>query len=760
MKVHFYALMAMSLIITQINANESSPESTENVEEVEVTASILNPSRIINPLYVIDGSEIEDDATTSLGEAVDSYLGVSIADYGAAVGQPIIRGMSGPRVKILKNGMVNRDVSGLGVDHLNDIDLNDIEQIEIVKGPSSLLYANGTIGGIINVVDNCIAEGNYDKQEFIAGLETQSVNDGDVQHLNYKNNIAGFNVNFGYKNSEFGNFDIPDGAVMHDEDHEGHDEHEEEEELSYIENSDLEVESTKFGISRAGDWGYFGVSVDNLESIYGIPYHGEHDDEHGDEHDDHDDDHGDDHDDDHADDDHDDDDHGDEHEGERIFSTTDSESLTVKGLYNLNGNLVNSVTYNYRDTDYTLTEAHAEEEGHDEHEEEEHEEHAPTVFSNDATEYGAIFDLSNDNFIQKISLNFVDEDSSIVGEEAFMNPANNEEFTIGYFMSADLDNFYLDAGFRIDQIDRTGSVTDEDHGDIDYYSIDDDTNSFALSLGRDLSDSLDVNFGFSSVERLPSVIELFMNGPHMATGRLETGNPNLNSETSNNFDITFNFDNGDFYAYASFYINDVDNYITLMDELDDHDDHDDDHGDEHGDDDHDDDHGDDHGDDDHDDHAEHANLIHADYVQEDAEFRGYEFEFGRTFSLGSGDLTLSFGRDDVNAEFSDGHNVPRINPSRNIYSLSYVENDWVFKLSLKDVEKQNDIGEGESVTDSYQMLNTRLTKTFNLSGPGELKVSIFGSNLLDEVARNHSSFVKKQVPLAGRNYGAKFSYKF
>ena len=760
MKVNFYALMAMSLIITQINADEPATDSAENVEEVEVTASILNPSRIINPLYVIDGSEIEDDATTSLGEAVDSYLGVSIADYGAAVGQPIIRGMSGPRVKILKNGMVNRDVSGLGADHLNDIDLNDLQQVEIVKGPSSLLYANGTIGGIINVVDNCIAEGNYDKQEFIAGLETQSVNDGDVQHFNYKNNIAGFNVNFGYKNSEFGIFDIPDGAVMHDEDHEGHDEHEEEEELSYIENSDLEIESTKFGISRAGDWGYFGVSVDNLESMYGIPYHGEHGDEHGDEHDDHDDDHGDDHDDDHADDDHDDDDHGDEHEGERIFSTTDSESLTVKGLYNLNGNLVNSVTYNYRDTDYTLTEAHAEEEGHDEHEEEEHEEHAPTVFSNDATEYGAIFDLSNDNFIQKISLNFVDEDSSIVGEEAFMNPANNEEFTIGYFMSADLDNFYLDAGFRIDQIDRTGSVTDEDHGDIDYYSIDDDTNSFALSLGRDLSDSLDVNFGFSSVERLPSVIELFMNGPHMATGRLETGNPNLNSETSNNFDITFNFDNGDFYAYASFYINDVDNYITLMDELDDHDDHDDDHGDEHGDDDHDDDHGDDHGDDDHDDHAEHANLIHADYVQEDAEFRGYEFEFGRTFSLGSGDLTLSFGRDDVNAEFSDGHNVPRINPSRNIYSLSYVENDWVFKLSLKDVEKQNDIGEGESVTDSYQMLNTRLTKTFNLSGPGELKVSIFGSNLLDEVARNHSSFVKKQVPLAGRNYGAKFSYKF
>ena len=136
------------------------------------------------------------------------------------------------------------------------------------------------------------------------------------------------------------------------------------------------------------------------------------------------------------------------------------------------------------------------------------------IRDSDATEYGAIFDLSSDNFIQKISFNYVDEDSSIVGGESFMNPANNEEFTLGYFVSADLDTFYLDAGFRIDQIERTGSVTDDDHGDIDYYNIDDDTNSFALTLGRDLSDSLDVNIGFASVERLPSVIELFMNGPH------------------------------------------------------------------------------------------------------------------------------------------------------------------------------------------------------------------------------------------------------
>ena len=698
----------------------------QDLEEVVVTASLVDSSEITNPLYVIDGDDINDDATTSLGEAIDSYLGVSIADYGSAVGQPIIRGMSGPRVKILKNGMVNRDVSGLGADHLNDVDLNNIEQIEIVKGPSSLLYANGTIGGIINVVDDCVAPNNFDKPEFFVALENQSVNDGDTKAVNYKNNINGFNVNFGYKESNFGNFDVPNGALIHEE--EDHDEHEEN--LGYINNSDYAVEATKFGISKVGDWGYFGFSLDSLQSVYGIPFHGDEHEEEG--HDEDGDDHG---------------DEEEEHEEERIFSTTDSESFTIKGLYNVNGNLINSISYNYRDTDYSLVEAHAEEEGHDEHEEEDHEEHAPTLFKTDSSEYGAIFDISNDNMTQKIALNLVDESSSIVGEEAFMNPAKNEEFTLGYYASKDLEAFKVDFGLRLDQIDRTGSVTDEDHGDVDYYSIDDTTNSFAVSLGRELSDTLDMSIGYASVERLPSVIELFMNGPHLATGRLETGNPNLKSETSNNFDITFNFDNGDYYGVASFYINDVDNYITLMDE-------DDDHGDENGDDEHgDDDHGDEHGD-------EHGNLIHANYVQENAEFDGYEFEFGRILSLGSGELTLSFGRDVVNAKFSDGHYVPRINPSRNIYSLAYTQDDLVFRLSMKDVDKQNDFGEGETATDGYQMLDTRLTKSFDMSGKSKLRVSLFGKNLLDEAARNHASFVKNEVPLPGRNYGIKFNLTY
>ena len=654
--------------IVLIAIQSSDAFSQQVVEEtVVVTSALVDINTIDKPLYVIDGDEILDGPTSSLGAAIDGYLGISIADYGSAVGQPIIRGMSGSRVKILKNGMVNRDVSFLGADHLNDLDLNDISQIEIVKGPSSLLYANGSIGGIINVVDDCIAQMDFDGAEFAAGYETQSVNDGSTEYFNYKNNLNGFNVNFGYKNSEFGNYDIPNGAVMHeehhDEEHEGEEHEEHEENMGYINNSDYMSEATKFGISKTGDWGYIGLSVDNIESMYGIPFHGE-------EHD--------------------------EHEGE-------------------------------------------------EHEGEEHEEHAPTLFLNNSSEYGAIFDLSKSGISQKISFNFVDEDTSIFGEEAFMNPANNRELTLGYFMSKDFESYNIDFGARLDDVVRTGSVSHED-GNADKYEIDNRTSSYAFNIGKDLNNNLNVNLGFASVERLPSVIELFMNGPHLATGRFEVGNPNLNSETSNNIDITFNYENGDYYAFASFFINDVDNYITLMDEGDE------DHGDE--------DHGDeDHGDEDHDDHG-HGNLIHANYIQENAEFDGYEIEFGRTVELGSGELTLSFGRDVTNAQFSDGHNVPRINPARNIYSLSYAQNDLTFKLNLKDVEKQSSFGEGETATDGYQMLNSRLTKTYEISGKGVLKISLFGNNLLDEAARNHSSFVKDEVPLPGKNYGMKFNLTF
>ena len=219
-----------------------------------------------------------NEATQSLGETLDDLLGVSSADYGSGVGQPIIRGMSGSRVKILENSIVNRDVSGLGVDHINDVDLNNVQQIEVIRGPSSLLYTNGTVGGIINIVDNSIAQDDVERAVKI-GLESQSVNDGETQSLFYQDNIQNINVSFSYKDSSFGNFDVPNGAIIHmeeehhdeDEDHDEEEEHEEEN-LGYLANSDFASESLKFGASTTGDWGFIGFSVASIRKHVRNPF--------------------------------------------------------------------------------------------------------------------------------------------------------------------------------------------------------------------------------------------------------------------------------------------------------------------------------------------------------------------------------------------------------------------------------------------------------------------------------------------------------
>jgi len=362
--------IAFKLSLSACLIGLSCSAAAQEIEEIIVRSSLIDSTvdEISNPLHIISGESIANDGSQSLGSSLDDLVGLSTSDYGAAVGQPIIRGMSGSRVKILNNGIVVRDVSGLGPDHINEVDMNDIQQIEVIRGPSSLLYSNGTIGGIVNIVDNTIAREDILQSEFKLGLEAQSVNDGDSHNLSYRNNIGGLNLSFSYKDSQFENFEIPDGAVLHaeedheehedehDEDHhdDDHDEHEDEaheEDLGYLANSDTASTSTRLGLSKAGDWGFFGISYADTESVYGIPFHGEghggHDEHEGD---------------DHEDEEHEDEAHeGEEsHEGERIFARTESKVFNLEGSYKLGGSLIKKVDYFFRDTDYSLIEQHAE----------------------------------------------------------------------------------------------------------------------------------------------------------------------------------------------------------------------------------------------------------------------------------------------------------------------------------------------------------------------------------------------------------------
>ena len=719
MKNYYLALIVSALLTINIFAEE--------IEEVVVTSSLTKQtvSDLEDPLYVVDGDDVRAGGIQSLGETLDELLGVHTADFGAAVGQPVIRGMSGSRVRILENGVVVRDVAALGPDHINDINLLNSQQIEVVKGPSSLLYANGGAGGVINVVDNNIRTTNIAERVMSLGVETQSVNNGEAVDFSYENNISGFNVTFVASDSMFEDYEVPGGAVFadehHDDDHADSEEDHDEESLAMLPNSDVENTYTKFGVSRAGDWGYLGFSYSDNEGVMGVPFHveahGEHDDDHMDS-----------------------EEEGEEHGEERIFSQIDSNKFDLKGSFVTNAYpMINKVDFSFRDSSYEHLEGHAEEEGHhdDDHSESEeggHDGEEPTLFKTNATEFGVIVDVSAGDLTRKIVFNTAEQDSSIIGEEAFMLPVSIEETTFGYFVSRDYGSYGYDLGVRADEISRSGSVAhhDDDHadevGEIENFDKELSTLSVAFNFDQDFSDNLNVNLGLSRFERAPDVVELFMNGPHLATGRFEVGNPNLDTEISSNVDITFDYQMNNMYAKFSYYQNDVSNYIYLKDE-----EHDEDHNDSEG-------------------EGEHEGLIHAEFVQEDATLEGYEFEVGSTYELANGTLDLSFGRDVVEGKLEAGGYIPRMAPARNFYSASYNSNGYTYSAVLKDVADHEDVAEDETMTEGYKMLNLRVGKEYEILGVN-LKVSAFANNVLDQVARNSSSFVKDAVPLPGRNVG-------
>ncbi|MEK9770601.1 MAG: TonB-dependent receptor, partial [Betaproteobacteria bacterium] len=583
----------------------SSLFAQSNMEEVVVTSSFVDQivSEVENPIHVVGEDEIQNDATQNLGEAINNFLGVSMADYGAGVGQPVIRGMTGSRIKVLNNGVMVRDISGLGGDHVNDIDLSDAQQIEIVRGPSSLLYANGSIGGIINVVDYSIPRELLDERTLKLSAEVQSVSDARGLSFAYRNSYNNMNFTYALNQIAQEDYSVPDHI---DEDHE-------DEIINLIHNSDVERTSHKIGFSNIFDEGYFGFSISNLSSLYGIPYHGE--DPNADE--------------------------AIEHEEERIFSTTNSDIFNFEGELQLNNPIFNQMNYFFRSTAYTLTEQHEESMHDDEHDDEDYHaedhEEGPTLFSNDANELGLIFNINNFLYPQKLVFNLSDEVMLISGDESFLPETKSEELTMGYYISADASALHFDLGARLDQITREAFL------DSEIKSFENNNASLSFNTSAAISDAIGVSLGISSLERAPSVIELYMDGPHMAAGRYEVGDPELNPEVSRNIDLTLSMNHDDFYSTVSFFSNKVDDYIILMDQSED----------------------------DHDDHHDHDGLILGYYQQDNAVLKGYEAEIGFTTYLGDGLLDFTLGRDAIDGKFSDNNYLPRMTPSRNIINASY-----------------------------------------------------------------------------------------
>ncbi|MGR5076235.1 TonB-dependent hemoglobin/transferrin/lactoferrin family receptor [Photobacterium swingsii] len=173
MKLHPIAFAVLSGLASHAYASDSAPESVENppihanennmstditqMETIIVTATKIEQplSKTSGSVAVITNDQIKREGATELYDALNHEPGVSVTGGAGRPQNITIRGMTGNRIAIIKNGVKVGD--GYGAADLNDIagrnsfDLSNVKQIEVIKGAGSSLYGSGAIGGVVVV---------------------------------------------------------------------------------------------------------------------------------------------------------------------------------------------------------------------------------------------------------------------------------------------------------------------------------------------------------------------------------------------------------------------------------------------------------------------------------------------------------------------------------------------------------------------------------------------------------------------------------
>ncbi|MEG8945535.1 TonB-dependent receptor [Rosettibacter firmus] len=129
-------------------------EGIINLEEVIVTGNpiSIDPKNLSQSSLSIANLELLIKKNSTIAQTLNFQPGISMRSNGIATSRPVIRGFSNNRVLILENGLRMGDLSNTSDDHAVSSDGNTPEKIEILRGPSSLLYGSNAIGGVINII--------------------------------------------------------------------------------------------------------------------------------------------------------------------------------------------------------------------------------------------------------------------------------------------------------------------------------------------------------------------------------------------------------------------------------------------------------------------------------------------------------------------------------------------------------------------------------------------------------------------------------
>jgi len=140
---------------------QPAPGSAEDAHEHRDDAIIVTGVRrtatdVLGGVSVLDEAELNRQLRPSLGETLARLPGVSATSFGPTASAPVLRGLSGDRVRVLTDGIGTLDLSSSGPDHALAINPITAERIEVLRGPAALLFGSSAIGGVVNVIDTRI----------------------------------------------------------------------------------------------------------------------------------------------------------------------------------------------------------------------------------------------------------------------------------------------------------------------------------------------------------------------------------------------------------------------------------------------------------------------------------------------------------------------------------------------------------------------------------------------------------------------------
>lgn len=156
-------------------------EPVTELDEIIVTGAPfgISQSASVIATTVVDEEALAVAPASTLGDLLASTPGLRSTSFAPGASRPVIRGLSGPRVQVLTNGIGLIDASSVSPDHQVATDPAEANRIEIVRGPSTLIYGGSAIGGVVNVLDGRIPEampeGGVDGR---LSAQTSTVDDG------------------------------------------------------------------------------------------------------------------------------------------------------------------------------------------------------------------------------------------------------------------------------------------------------------------------------------------------------------------------------------------------------------------------------------------------------------------------------------------------------------------------------------------------------------------------------------------------------